>query len=67
MNFLGGRIAVINLFQVYLDKPRNYLFFIFHSAFLLTDHKNLQQDHCNSIYNAMMMITGVIETSTMCR
>jgi len=26
-----------------------FVFFIFHSAFLLTDHKNLQQDHYNSI------------------
>ena len=25
-------------------------------------HKNLQQDHCSSICNAPMMITGVIET-----
>jgi len=33
----------------------------------LTDHKNLQQDHCSSICNALMMITGVIETFAKCR
>jgi len=25
-------------------------------------NKNLQQDHCSSICNALMMITGVMET-----
>jgi len=38
-------------------------FSIFHSAFLLTDHKNLQQDHCSSIANIMIMVTAVIEPS----
>jgi len=42
-------------------------FFIFHVAFLLIDHKNLQQDHWSSICNVLMMITGVIETFAICR
>jgi len=42
-------------------------FFTFHRVFLLTDHKNLQHDHCSSICNALMMITGVIETFVLCR
>jgi len=29
-------------------------------------NKNLQQDHCSSICNALMMITGVIETFAAC-
>jgi len=41
-------------------------FFIFHSDFLLTDHWNLQQDHCSSICNALMIVTGVTETSAKC-
>ena len=41
-------------------------FFIFHSAFLLTDHKNLHHDHCSSICNALL-ITVVIETFAICR
>ena len=41
-------------------------FFIFHSALLFTDPKNLQQDHCSSICNALMMITKVIERSAIC-
>jgi len=38
-------------------------FFIFHSTFLLTDHKNLQQDHCSSIANTLMMVAGVTKMS----
>jgi len=30
-------------------------------------NKNLQHDHCSSICNALMMITGVIETFAICR
>jgi len=36
-----------------------FAFFIFYSTFLLNDNKNLQHDHCSSICNALMMITGV--------
>jgi len=39
-----------------------FAFFIFHSAFLLSGHKNLKHDHCCSICNVLMMITGVTET-----
>jgi len=41
--------------------------YIFRSAFLLTDHENLHQDHCSSICNALMMITGVVKTFPICR
>jgi len=41
--------------------------YIFRSALLLTDHENLHQDHCSSICNALMMITGVIKTFPICR
>jgi len=34
--------------------------FLFYSAFLPNDQSEL--DHCSSICNALMMITGVIET-----
>ena len=43
-----------------------FALFIFYRAFLLNDHKNLQQDHCSSICNALMMITGAIETFAIC-
>jgi len=36
------------------------------SAFLPTDHKNLQKDHCNSTANVLMMVAGVTETFTKC-
>ena len=29
----------------------------------MTDHKNLQKDHCSSIANALMMVGGITETS----
>jgi len=29
--------------------------------------KNLQQSHCSSICNALMMISEIIETSAICR
>ena len=31
------------------------------------NYENLQHDHCSSICNALMMITGVIETFAICR
>jgi len=49
-----------------LPKHR-FAFFIFHSAFLLNDHKNLPEDHCSSICNTLMMITGVPEAFAICR
>ena len=49
-----------------LPKQR-FAFFIFYSAFLLTDHKNLQQqDNCSWICNVLVMISGVIETFAKC-
>jgi len=36
------------------------------SAFLLTEYKNLQEDHFSSICNAPMITTGAIETSAIC-
>jgi len=33
-------------------------------ALQVSDHKNLQQDHCRSITNGLMMVAAVTETST---
>jgi len=50
-----SHVTMYALATTLLLKQR-FAFFIFHSTFFLTDHKNLQQDHCNSICNALMMI-----------
>ena len=42
------------------------LFSFFTALFSWVTNKNLQHDHCSSIYNALMMITGVIETFALC-
>jgi len=39
-----------------------FAFFIFYSVFPWMTNKNLQHDHCSSIFNALMITTGVIET-----
>ena len=42
-------------------------FSFFTALFSWMTNKNLQQDHCSSICNALMMITGVIETFAICQ
>jgi len=42
-------------------------FSLFTALFSSMTNKNLQHDHCSSICNALMMITGVIETFEICR
>jgi len=59
-------VMYLRMLRAITSLPKQpFTFFIFHSAFLLTGHKNLQHDHCSLICNALMMITGVIETFAM--
>ena len=43
------------------------VFHFFTALFSWVTNKNLQHDHCSSICNALMKITGVIETFAICR
>ena len=49
----------------YRNSPLRFSFFT--ALFSWMTNKNLQHDHCSSICNALMMITGVIETFAICR
>jgi len=51
----------------YVTTETAFCVFNFCSVFLLKANKNLQQDHSRSIYNALMMITGAIETFAICQ
>ena len=48
----------------YRNSHLRFSFFTAHFSWMT--NKNLQNDHCSSIYNALMMITGVIETFEIC-
>ena len=49
----------------YRNSPLRLSFFTV--LFSWMSNKNLQHDHCSSICNALMMITGVIKTFAICR
>ena len=66
---VSSRVTRLRMLRATTSQPdQSIAFLIFHSAFLLTGHKSLQQDHCSSIFNALiLMITGVFETFAVCR
>ena len=47
------------------SSPSGFSFFT--AFFSWVFNKNLQHDHCSSICNALIMITGVMETFAICR
>ena len=58
----------LRLLRATMSLPKQpFAFFFFTELFSWVTNKNLQHDHCRSICNALMMITGVIETFTICR
>jgi len=65
--YVSSWVMWLRMLRATTSLPKqSFAFSIFPSAFLLTDHKNLHQAHCSSICNALMMITGVIETFAIC-